>query len=57
VAVDEESVAETGSGAMDEPETSVWLAGAVTETVLVMSHVKSAVPTYPSLSVTVMTTG
>ena len=37
---DDESVAVTGAAVMAVPETSVWLPGLVTDTVLVMVQVK-----------------
>ena len=44
MAVDEESVAVTGTGVMAVPETSDWSPGLVTDTVLVMVQVKLVDP-------------
>ena len=56
VAVDEVSLADSATGTTDTPTRLVWLPGPVTATVLVIVQVKDAVPTDPTLSVTVMVT-
>ena len=56
VALDDESVADSSTGVMAEPDWSDWSPGLVTETVLVMFQVNEAVPAKPESSVAVTVT-
>ena len=56
VAVDDESEADGLSVEMALPDTSDWVPGLVTDTVLAMLQVKVAEPVVPTLSVAVMVT-